>query len=336
MEQMQQILELMNRPAFCVEAGRILAANASATARQIPLGAAVEPMLTSGVTEYREYTDGCLCLSLICCGESYDATVTMLDGRQIFTLEAAESEEELRLLSLAAQELREPLGNVLSLMEDLEGDSDTKARINRGLYQLLRVVGNMSAHPMPKMELIDVTALLAEIWEKVSNTCSGQSLKMTFHNHPMPIYSCADSDLLTRAIHNLLSNALKFTDPRGSVDLSLTVRNRAFKITLVNSGHAGIPLHTAFSRFRREPGLEDGRTGLGLGLKIVRSAALAHGGTALMDAPTPETVRVTMTIPIRQNAVGLRSTRYRISYTGERDPMLIELSDILPPECYRS
>jgi hypothetical protein len=31
---------------------------------------------------------------------------------------------------------------------------------------------------------------------------------------------------------------------------------------------------------------------------------------------------------------GLHSPRLQISYTGERDPMLVELSDVLPPEFY--
>ena len=51
-------------------------------------------------------------------------------------------------------------------------------------------------------------------------------------------------------------------------------------------------------------------------------------------AAQPEGGVVTeLRLPIRQDTV-VRSNRLRISYTGERDALLVELSDVLPPEFY--
>ncbi len=335
MNQIKQILALMEQPAFCAENGVIVAVNDAAQLRQFLPGMEVAPLLTSGQAEYQEFSSGCLCLTLECSGEHYDARVTPLNTHHIFSLESQSVDSELQLLNLAAKELREPLGNIIALMDTMPGQSDTMAGVNRGLYQLLRLVGNMSSQLSPRMELVDVTALMEELWDKVSVICADQPFRLIFRNASKSIYSYVDSDLLTRAVHNLLSNALKFTKPQGDILLSVSIAGRAYRITMINSAQVDIPLHTAFSRFRREPGLGDGKSGLGLGLKIVRHAALSHGGTALMDEPPGGGVRVTMTMPIRQHTTGLRSNRYHISYSGDYDPTLVELSEVLPPEFYR-
>ncbi len=334
MEQLRIMLELMHRPAFCAANGVICAVNTAASDRGFTPGEAVVPMLGSDAAEYQNFSGGYLYLTLQREQDFYGATITALGEQQLFTLEPPEYDEEFRLLTLAAQELREPLGNVMALMEELDADSDTQARIHRSLYQMLRIVGNMSALPAPRLELLEINALLREFWDKTLPACQSRGVDFTFAPIPKPIYTCADGDLMIRAVHNLLSNALKFTEPGGNIRLSATVKGLSYHITMTNTGrNQGVA--DPFHRFRREPGVEDGRHGLGLGMKVVRNAARAHGGIVLMDTPDDNTIRVRMSMPIRQNTTGLRSSRYHISYSGERDPMLIELSDVLPPEFYR-
>ena len=109
-------------------------------------------------------------------------------------------------------------------------------------------------------------------------------------------------------------------------------------LTVQDTG-TGIPealRGSLFSRYQRQPAIEDGRFGLGLGLVLVRSAAAHHGGTVLVDSPKGIGTRVTMTLAIRQDIPkGFRSPILRVDYSGERDHGLVELSDVLPAECYR-
>ena len=335
MEQTIQLLELMTRPAFCTADGRIIAANAAALARQIVVGEQVTNLLTCGKEEYAEFQSGCLCLELELCGIRCPASVTMLGSRHLFTLEPEEAEDDLRMLSLAAQQLREPLGDVMALVENLPPDIRELPGINRGLHRLLRIVGNMTPHPTVRMEMTDVNSLLREIWDHAQPACESRGIHFSFTPHPVPVYSYADTALLTRAVHNLLSNAMKFSIG-GSIHLQLTMRRQFYQISLHDTGSA-LPgqIQDPFTRFLREPGLDAPESGLGLGMRLVRSAALAHGGTVLMDSPKDGGVRVSMSIPIRQNAASVRSPRLQLSYCGERDPLLIELSDVLPPEFYK-
>lgn len=335
MEHIHQLLSLTDRPAFCAEDGGITAANDAARARQIHPGDRVGTLLSSGGEELAEFESGFLSLNLTLCGQQCPATVTALGNLRLFTLEPEESEEEFRLLDLASQELRGPLSDVMALTEDLQGDPDRIAGIHRGLHRLLRLIGNMTPHPIPRMELMDVNELLRELWDKTLPACESRGIPFRFNPSPTPVYSCVDGELLNRAMYNLLSNAIKFSD-HGTISLQITQRRRFYQITLHDSGSPlPDPGQDPFSRFLREPGLSDPRRGIGLGMRLVRSAALAHGGTVLMDAPPEGGVRVTLSLPLRQDTTGLRSPRLHISYTGERDPMLVELSDVLPTEFYK-
>lgn len=335
MKNITHMLELMDRPAFCVEGGRITAANRAALARQIPVGEAVEPLLVTGGEEYRDFDRGCLSLRLQCCGEIYDASVSAVEGTHIFVLESQDAREELRMLALSAQVLRAPLGDVMALVEELPGDLEPErlARIRRGLYQMLRIVGNMSVQNHVQLQMQDVDAVLRELWEKAETACSSRGVELCYRGTDRPVYSNIDSQLLTRAIHNLLSNSLKFAPEGGKIELELSRGARFYRISVRDHGTSVGPELDLFAHWRREPGIEDGRTGLGLGLKLVQMAAAAHGGTVWYDRQKGEGFRVILSLPIDQDTL-VRSPRHRISYSGDRDPMLVELSDVLPPEFY--
>lgn len=336
MKDIAHMLELMDRPAFCVEAGVITAANRAALARQIPLGEPVEPLLVTGGEEYRDFDRGWLSLRLSCCGEVYDASVSAADGMHIFTLESRDAGEELRLLALTAQVLRSPLGDVMALVEELPEDMEPErlARIRKGLYQMLRIVGNLSAQTRPSLEMQDVDAVLRELWERAETACESRGVKLRYRGTSRPLYSNIDAQLLTRAIHNLLSNSLKFAADGGEIELELSTGKKFYRISVRDYGTSESPDLDLFNHWRREPGIEDGKSGMGLGLKLVQLAAAAHNGTVWFDRLKGEGFQVILSLPIDQDNV-MRSPRYRVSYSGDRDPLLLELSDVLPPEFYQ-
>ena len=101
------------------------------------------------------------------------------------------------------------------------------------------------------------------------------------------------------------------------------------------SGIAGEIRGNVHTRFLRQPGLEDSRFGIGLGMVMIRSAAAAHGGTVLIDHPQGCGTRITMSMAIRQDTDSMvRSSMLQIDYAGDRDHALIELSNVLPSTPY--
>jgi len=216
------------------------------------------------------------------------------------------------------------------------------AVLNRGLYQLLRLVGNMSdagrSLGNARMETTDLTAFFDELFEKTAVLAEAAGIRQEYQGLSRPLLCLADRELLERAVLNLLSNAIKFTPKGGTVRVSLAAGGRSLRLSIWDSG-PGISEDirgSLFSRYLRQPTIEDSRFGLGLGMVLVRSAAAAHGGAVLIDQPEGWGTRVTMTMALRRENTGvLRSPAMRIDYAGERDHALTELSDCLPVSLYQ-
>lgn len=347
------MLDLIMKPAFCVENGVIVRLNKAAEALLLETGTPVTSLICTGAEEYGEFSDGCLYLTLDLAGVRQGASVVRMDGFDVFLVEDDDDQTELKAMALAAQNLREPLTSIMTMadrlfpaIEKLEDPAaaDQAARISRGLFQMLRILGNMSDADryrntaLFRMETMDITALMGDLFEKMALMCSHAGIEMRFTNLQEQFYCLADSEKLERAVYNIISNALKFTPQGGHIDARLTRRGKRLYLTVQDSG-CGIPENqrgSVYSRFLRQPGLEDSRQGIGLGMVLIRSAATAHGGTVLTEQPQDQGLRVTLTLEIRQNQQNtVRAPALRVDYAGEWDHVLIELSESLPASLYR-
>lgn len=335
------LIHLIAAPCFCVRGEVIVSRNAAAESLPLSLGDAVTPLLLTGAEEYAAFQEGALSLTLSLGGTTFAATVRREGDTDYFLLEQAGWDQELTPLALAARELRGTLSGLCAVAESLSDQGAKEAPLlNRSLAQTLRIIGNMSAAPSPAYhpEFLDICALCGEFFEKAAAQLETVPRQLTYQLPKDPIYTLADPQELERAFLNLLSNAAKFTSPQDRILCSLARRGRMLYLTVQDTG-TGIPealRGSLFSRYLRQPAIEDGRLGLGLGMVLVRSAAAHHGGTVLVDSPNGIGTRVTMTLAIRQDIPkGFRSPILRVDYSGERDHGLVELSDVLPAECYR-
>ena len=348
------MLDLMVSPGFCVKDRKIVKCNASARSMLLAEGMDILPLLNTGRTEYEEYTGGTLYLTLSFSAGQWGASVTRMGEFDVFLLEESADRAELQAMSLAARELRAPLAGIMTTaerlfpMEALEDDPQLReqaARLNRGLYQMLRIIGNMSdaegysSTRYTQLETLEIREFFREIFEKNQALMVHTGLTLRFENLDHPLYTLADREKLERAAMNMVSNAMKFTPPGGTIAVKLTRREKRLYLTVQDTGE-GIPEEIRGSihrRYLRQPGIEDSRFGIGLGMVLIRSAAAIHGGTVLIDHPEGEGTRITMTMTIRQDASGnVRSPLLRIDYAGERDHHLVELSELLPAELYQS
>lgn len=346
---LQELLELMDRPAFCVGSGMVLAANQAAQALNILPDTPVARLIHSGLEDYRAYSDGILFLTVAAGAQILTARVTRLGTHHLFALSREEGDAHLQALALAAQQLRGPLHQVISqldqVMPGLEDSADGAwsgnfQQMNRGLYQLLRLVGNMSdasGAGVGRMEIVDLTCVMQEIGDHASALCEAAGKSLIFENHPAAVFSLADSQKLERAVYNLLSNAMKHTPTAGQIRLRFARRGAMVQILVCNdlSGDGATLEPGSFDRYLRLPGIGGGQSGLGLGMTLVRAVASAHQGSVLFRQ-TDGRMEAVLSLPIRQDTGTLRSPALRIDYAGERDHGLVELSEFLPPELYSS
>lgn len=346
------MLNMIVQPAFTVRDGKLQFLNEAAQKRFLEPGSSIWELLSTGQAEYRELTGGCLYLTLSIGGIPSSACVRRMDGFDLFTLEEETDLSELQAMALAAQELRTPLSSVMTVADQLfpladDGKDPARStqisRINRGLFQMLRIISNMSdAYRYSQQTLSHLTVqnirdTVQEIFDKSAALLEHGNIRLCFTNLDRPVFTLVDTEKLERAIHNILSNAVKFSGSGSCIDAKFTRRGNMLYLSVQDPG-CGIGsavrsnIHT---RYLRQPGLEDRRFGLGLGMVFIRSAAAAHGGTVLVDQPDGCGTRVTMTLAIDQNVEHtLRTSAFHVDYAGERDHLLMELSEILPLSLY--
>ncbi len=343
-------LELIDRPAFCVKDGVVIAANSAAEQRMLRIGTDICDIVTEHRSAYKEFESGCLYLTINIGGYPWNASVTRAKECDIFLINQGADDDHLQILALAAQQLRIPLANVMTVTDKLLANldrSDSAAQqqakhINHSLFQLLRIISNMSdagsyvGGSSAIMQTVDLTAVINEIMEKAHTITADTGVLLSYTGMGTPILGLANTEKLERAIYNLLSNALKFAPAGSMVDVKLTKNGGFLSFTVCNANAEQSGDHSFWNRYRREPAIEDSRYGLGLGMTLVSSVASAHGGTVLIDHPSPAETRVTMTIAIvKDNSGAVRSPAIRIGdYAGGRDKGLLELSEILHSDFY--
>jgi len=128
----------------------------------------------------------------------------------------------------------------------------------------------------------------------------------------LPAHVLWDEDRINEVLGNLLSNAFKFTDRGGTVELDVEGMDNEVTITVRDSG-AGIPpeqLPHIFEKFYQASNqAQSSARGTGLGLAIAREIVEAHGGTISVSSSVGVGTTFTITLPAR--AVVTRRTPFR-------------------------
>ena len=346
------ILEMVPQPAFCVRNGLITIANQAAGCLLIEVNTPVAPLLGHDAEEYRSFSDGCLCLTLELAGCPYQTCVTHFDEFDLFVIDHEANQAELQAMALTAIGLRDPLSDIMAVTDllfppdELPDDPLTQTRLSQmhqRLNQLHRMVTNMTqaiqytSNASPRMTCQDVCAVIAEIFEQAQVLAAASGIQLTYSGPREPIHCMIAADRLERAIYNVLSNAMKHNPANKLIEAKLTHRGNRLYLSIQDHG-SGIPSQvrgSVFNRFRRQPSMETGPMGLGLGMILVRGAAAAHGGTVLIDQPAGCGTRVTISIAIKKPSGSMMySNILQVDYAGERNHGLMELSDVLPSELY--
>ncbi|MFL6589714.1 MAG: heavy metal sensor histidine kinase [Chthoniobacterales bacterium] len=121
--------------------------------------------------------------------------------------------------------------------------------------------------------------------------------QVTVHCHGEAEF-VADKMLFSRAVSNLVENALRYTPAGGAVEVSIFERGRGAEVAVKDTG-AGIPaehLPRVFDRFyRADPSRSS--EGMGLGLALVRSIVELHGGVAKIESEPGRGTTVTLEFP---------------------------------------
>ncbi len=139
---------------------------------------------------------------------------------------------------------------------------------------------------------LDLIALLHEVADDIYPLTLVNALSLVLDLPAEPVWIQGNFGTLSRAIANLLSNALKFSPPGGAIRLSAKLHANQVHIDITDQGPGIDPqdIERLFKRFSRlEPGASSLQTGVGLGLYFVQTTVLKHRGTVTVVSHPGET-----------------------------------------------
>jgi len=168
----------------------------------------------------------------------------------------------------SARQARDIIARQVRVMSRLIDDLMDVSRINQGRIELRR----------EQVELAGVVDLAVEASRPSILEC-GHELVLRLPETPVVLD--ADPVRLSQVFVNLLTNAAKYTDHGGRIELVAELQEGGVRITVSDDG-IGIPageLPSVFAMFAQVEGaLTRSRGGLGIGLTLVKHLVELHGG----------------------------------------------------------
>ncbi|WP_197046824.1 response regulator [Paucibacter sp. KBW04] len=253
------------------------------------------------------------------------ANAWVAEQRQL-ALQSAEhsSTSKSRFVAVMSHEIRTPLNGILGmtqLLERSELDLQQREQINimrRSGQHLLALVNDILDLARIESGKLAVDTGPVSIRETVDDVC--QLLSQTAHDKglgfeltlspALPPYALGDASRIKQVLHNLIGNAIKFTD-KGlvSVEVGTTLDMRAgslLRFAVRDSGE-GIPadqLERVFAPFEQAQDLRRNagprrQDGTGLGLTISRELARAMGGDLRCSSVPGQGSLFEFTLPLR-------------------------------------
>ncbi|MCY4629924.1 MAG: ATP-binding protein [bacterium] len=143
--------------------------------------------------------------------------------------------------------------------------------------------------------------IVSAVVERLANAAEQCGINVGVAAPSGPVLIRADRRQIASAVHNLLDNALKYSDSGTSVNVRIRRLDDAAELSVQDMG-IGIPqgdLPRVFERFYR---VDRSRTstsgGIGLGLAIVRHAAINHRGAVTVQSMEGEGSTFTLRLPL--------------------------------------
>lgn len=208
-------------------------------------------------------------------------------------------EEERRfIISAVVHDLRTPLFSLRGYLEGIEkGVADTPEMVAQYM-QICRekadaleyLITDLFTYTqleylelLPRREMVDIEALLQRTVEAMRPLAERAGITMItpYDRSSPPSLLAIDRRLLTRAIENLLDNAIRYTPPEGCIEINWQWKPECFEFTVADTGpgiapqdlsHVFQPLYRAETSRNRQTG------GAGLGLTIAQQILRVHGG----------------------------------------------------------
>ena len=227
--------------------------------------------------------------------------------------------EQLRadLLRAISHDLRTPLtaisGNASNLLANGENlDEESRRQIYADMQDdalwLINLVENLLSVTRiedGRMKLRCVVEAMDEVLQEAlrHESCKGKAHRITLRPNDTLLFARVDARLIIQVVINLVDNAIKYTPPGSSIELSACKEGSWIRVSCADDG-PGIPdadkPHIFEMFYSGQNRRADGRRSLGLGLGLCRSIVSAHGGTITVQDNHPRGTVFSFTVPAEE------------------------------------
>jgi CHASE2 domain-containing sensor protein/anti-sigma regulatory factor (Ser/Thr protein kinase) len=212
--------------------------------------------------------------------------------QQLQQLEQSQKET----LAFVSHDIRVPLASASTQIEQALGAQHPARK------QLLRALAStedflqITRAQMLKTDAfaeLDLMDLLHQVADDIYPLAQARTVHLALDLPDEPVWVWGHFDTLSRAVSNLLSNALKFSPPGGTVGLSALLNAQEVNISVTDQG-PGIPEKDLDKLFKRYSRLEHkgphSQSGVGLGLYFVQTTLHKHGGRVQVTSRDGQTI----------------------------------------------
>ncbi|MBC7845296.1 MAG: response regulator [Flavobacterium sp.] len=225
--------------------------------------------------------------------------------------------EKLRFFTNISHELRTPLTLILGpakqLIEEGNATEYQKSRYNlihQNASRLLNLVNQVldfrkaqAGELKLKVSKTDIVAYSKNIYDSFKELAYNKNIRLNFNTENGEITGWIDNDKYDKILYNLLSNALKFTNKYGNIDLFIRLKDGVDGLLVieVSDNGIGIPLKSQekiFKRFYQVTNIKEHNTGSGIGLSLVKSLVALHKGIISVQSTPGKGSLFTVEIPI--------------------------------------
>lgn len=356
LDDLQPLLDGCASPLLLFEGDALLYLNQAAR-RSYPgldLGASVNDILSEDARPAFHYDGtGCRLFSGTILGLERDLRVTLWMGHRLLEVLDAVPPAR-RVMASAAQGILSPLSGVMAaapeLLRQIPGQQDdpdvqaASAQLLQGIYAVFRAGTHLRLCSDPsRMRILpkrDNLSLWLQEQAQLLTPLIEEANRNLELNLPLQDILCRfDAEALGQALLNLVSNAMKFTEPGGHITLQLKKTSPKRVCLLVRDDGCGIApdqMGMIFSRQESPRDLPDHRWGIGLGLPLTRAIVQQHGGSVILESQPGQGTTVYLALPYTHSysEEPLHSPVQRPTPFGGFSPALVELADVLPSKIY--
>jgi signal transduction histidine kinase/CHASE3 domain sensor protein len=200
-----------------------------------------------------------------------------------------------RFFAVLGHELRNPVSVIANAVRVLAGpsaaeeESAARSTIQRQVWRLSRLLDELLDTARLSSGKIVLSRRPLDLGEAVAQSVRTGSSPAETPRHDIrldvrPAWIDADEARVEQIVANVVGNAMKFTPPGGTIEVSVAVRDGFAELVVTDTGVGIRPefLPRVFDAFTQDNG---DRSGLGLGLTLVKQLVELHGGHVEVTSP---------------------------------------------------